>query len=41
MPNVLSPGTRASIINYDPTQPHAMTLNHFCKSPKISRSVFY
>ncbi|WP_417219630.1 integrase core domain-containing protein [Arthrobacter sp.] len=41
MTNVLSPSTRAAIINYDPTQPHALTVSEFCKSQKISRSVFY
>ena len=29
------------IINYDPTQPHALSVAEFCKSVKISRSVFY
>lgn len=32
---------RATIINYDPTQPHALTVSEFCKSIKVSRSVFY
>lgn len=41
MTNVLSPSTRAAIINYDPTQPHSLTVSEFCKSLKISRSVFY
>lgn len=41
MSNSLSPRTRASIINYDPTQPHALTVTEFCRSVKISRSVFY
>jgi transposase InsO family protein len=41
MTNALSPSTRASIINYDPTQPHALSVSDFCKSVKISRSVFY
>lgn len=29
------------IINYDPKQPNALTVSEFCKSVKISRSVFY
>ena len=29
------------IINYDPTQPHSLSVAEFCKSVKISRSVFY
>ncbi|MFJ5870164.1 integrase core domain-containing protein [Dietzia maris] len=41
MSNSLSPRTRASIINYDPTQPHALTVTEFCRSVKVSRSVFY
>ncbi len=41
MTNSLSPQTRAAIINYDPTQPHALTVTEFCGSVKISRSVFY
>lgn len=41
MTNALSPRTRASIINYDPTQPGALSVSEFCKSVKISRSVFY
>lgn len=41
MTNALSPTTRAVIINYDPTQPHALSVSDFCKSVKISRSVFY
>lgn len=41
MTNALSPRTRASIINYDPTQPNALSVSEFCKSLKISRSVFY
>lgn len=41
MSNSLSPRTRASIINYDPTQPHALSVTEFCRSLKISRSVFY
>lgn len=41
MSNSLSPRIRASIINYDPTQPHALTVTEFCRSVKISRSVFY
>ncbi|RFA11651.1 IS481 family transposase [Subtercola boreus] len=41
MTNFLSPQTRAAIMNYDPTQPHALTVTDFCRSLKISRSVFY
>lgn len=41
MSNSLSPSTRASIIKYDPTQPHALTVTEFCRSVKVSRSVFY
>lgn len=29
------------IINYDPTQPGALSVSEFCKSIKVSRSVFY
>ncbi len=28
-------------MNYDPTQPHALSIIGFCRSLKISRSVFY
>lgn len=41
MANSLSPRVRAAIINYDPTQPNALTVTEFCRSVKISRSVFY
>lgn len=41
MTNCLSPQTRASIINYDPTQPEALSVTDFCRSVKVSRSVFY
>ncbi len=41
MTNSLSPQTRAAIINYDPTQPLALSVTEFCRSLKISRSVFY
>lgn len=41
MSNALSPRFRAMIINYDPTQPNALSVSEFCKSLKISRSVFY
>lgn len=41
MTNSLSPRTRAAIINYDPTQPNALTITEFCRSVKISRSAFY
>src|SRR5690625_1414653 len=40
MSNALSPRTRAAIINYDPTQPNALSVTVFCRSLKISRSVF-
>lgn len=39
--NALSPRIRAMIINYDPTQPGALSVSEFCKSIKVSRSVFY
>lgn len=29
------------IINFDPTQPDALTVSEFCKTQKISRSIFY
>ncbi|MFC5931643.1 transposase [Cryobacterium melibiosiphilum] len=41
MSNSLLPQTRAAIMNYDPTQPHALSIVGFCRSLKISRSVFY
>ncbi|PYI65473.1 IS481 family transposase [Arthrobacter livingstonensis] len=41
MTNSLSPQTRAAIINFDPLQPHALSVTDFCRSIKISRSVFY
>lgn len=41
MSNSLSPQTRSAILNYDPTQPHALSVTEFCRSLKISRSVFY
>ena len=41
MTNSLSPQTRATVMNYDPTQPHALSITGFCRSLKISRSVFY
>lgn len=41
MTNALTPRTRASIINYDPTAPNALSVSEFCKALKISRSVFY
>lgn len=41
MTNSLSPRIRAAIINYDPTQPNALTITEFCRSVKISRGVFY
>lgn len=39
--NPLPPRIRAMIINYDPTQPDALTISEFCKTQKISRSIFY
>lgn len=39
--DALSPCVRAMMINYDPTQPGALSISQFCKSIKISRSVFY
>ncbi len=41
MTNALSPRTRAAIIQYDATQPHALSVSEFCRSLKVSRSVFY
>lgn len=41
MSNPLPPRLRAMIINYDPTQPDALTISEFCKTQKISRSIFY
>ena len=41
MTNSLTPRVRADIINYDPTQPGALSLTEFCRSLKVSRSVFY
>ncbi|MGV2953354.1 integrase core domain-containing protein [Glutamicibacter sp. AGC46] len=41
MANALSPRVRAMIINFDPTQPDALTISEFCKTQKISRSIFY
>ena len=41
MTNSLSPRVRADIINYDPTQPGALSVTEFCRSLKVSRSVFY
>lgn len=29
------------IINFDPTQPEALSISEFCKTQKISRSIFY
>ena len=29
------------IINFDPTQPDALSISEFCKTQKISRSIFY
>lgn len=37
----LPPCLRAMIIIYDPTQPFALSISDFCKSQKISRSIFY
>lgn len=41
MTNALPPRVRAMIINYDPAQPDALTIGDFCKTQKISRSIFY
>lgn len=41
MTNSLSPRARAGIINYDPTRPGALSVTEFCRSVKVSRSVFY
>lgn len=41
MTNSLPPRTRATIINYDPSQPHSLSVTEFCRTLKISRSVFY
>lgn len=41
MTNTLQPRVRAMIINYDPTQPDALTISEFCKAKKVSRSIFY
>lgn len=41
MSTPLPPRLRAMIINYDPTQPDALTISEFCKAQKISRSIFY
>ena len=41
MTNALSPRVRAMIINYDPSQAHALPVTEFCRSLKVSRSVFY
>jgi len=41
MSNALSPRLRAAIINYNPAQPNALSVTEFCRSLKISRSVFY
>ncbi|WP_396278332.1 integrase core domain-containing protein [Glutamicibacter creatinolyticus] len=41
MSNALPPRVRAMIINYDPTQPDALSISEFCKVQKISRSIFY
>ncbi|MER8026338.1 integrase core domain-containing protein [Glutamicibacter protophormiae] len=41
MAKILSPRVRAIIINFDPTQPEALTVSEFCKTQKISRSIYY
>lgn len=41
MTNSLTPQIRAAIINYDPTQPNALSVTEFCRAHKISRSAFY
>lgn len=37
----LSPRIRSMIINYDPTQSDALMISEFCKTQRISRSIFY
>lgn len=37
----LPPRVRAMIIKCDPAQPDALTISEFCKTQKISRSIFY
>lgn len=41
MTNSLSPQIRAAMINYDPTQPNALSVTEFCRAHKISQSAFY
>lgn len=41
MTNVLPPRVRSMIINFDPTQPDALSIREFCKTRKISRSIYY
>ena len=41
MTNSLTPQIRAAIINFDPTQPNALSVTEFCRAHKISRSAFY
>lgn len=41
MTSALPPRVRSMIINFDPTQPDALSISEFCKTQKISRSIFY
>lgn len=41
MVNALPPRVRAIIINFDPTQPDALSISEFYKTQEISRSIFY
>jgi len=40
MTSSLPPRVRSMIINFDPTQPDALSISEFCKTQKISRSIF-
>lgn len=40
MSTPLTPHVHAMIINYDPTQPDALTVSEFCKTQEISHSIF-
>ncbi|KSU67744.1 hypothetical protein AS038_01175 [Arthrobacter sp. NIO-1057] len=41
MTTALPPRVRSMIINFDPAQPDALSISEFCKTQKISRSIFY
>ncbi|KSU68211.1 IS481 family transposase [Arthrobacter sp. NIO-1057] len=41
MTSALPPRVRSMIINFDPTQPDALSISEFCETQKISRSIFY